>query len=150
MFSHGAPFVACLLLCAGLVCHCFCRNAAVVLKVLFLLHLACRGHLCSWLASSSMCLCSPKSMMCTCKVLHLMLRTFGCRTFAFLSFARVLDWIWSLRNMKWGMLATVHMVIISQRAWASSSLSLRRVLCGWPALVGRRFLCVCAFDGFLL
>ena len=28
--------------------------------------------------------------------------------------------------------------------------SLRRVLCGWPALVGWRFLCVCAFDGFLL
>ena len=28
--------------------------------------------------------------------------------------------------------------------------SLRRVLCGWPALVGWRFLCVCAFDGYLL
>ena len=28
--------------------------------------------------------------------------------------------------------------------------SLRRVLCGWPALVGWRFLCVCGFDGFLL
>ena len=27
---------------------------------------------------------------------------------------------------------------------------MRRVLCGWPALVGWRFLCVCAFDGFLL
>ena len=26
--------------------------------------------------------------------------------------------------------------------------SLRRVLCGWPALIGWRFLCVCAFDGF--
>ena len=26
----------------------------------------------------------------------------------------------------------------------------RQVLCGWPALVGWRFLCVCAFDGFLL
>ena len=28
--------------------------------------------------------------------------------------------------------------------------SLRRVLCGWPALVGWRFLCLCSFDGFLL
>ena len=28
--------------------------------------------------------------------------------------------------------------------------SLHRVQCGWPALVGWRFLCVCAFDGFLL
>ena len=27
---------------------------------------------------------------------------------------------------------------------------MRLVLCGWPALVGWRFLCVCAFDGFLL
>ena len=25
-----------------------------------------------------------------------------------------------------------------------------RLLCGWPALVGWRFLCVCAFDDFLL
>ena len=28
--------------------------------------------------------------------------------------------------------------------------SLRRVLCGWPALVGWHFLYVCAFNGFLL
>ena len=27
---------------------------------------------------------------------------------------------------------------------------MHRVQCGWPALVGWRFLCVCAFDGFLL
>ena len=34
------------------------------------------------------------------------------------------------------------------RVWGVASL--RRVQCAWPALVGWRFLCVCAFDGFPL
>ena len=42
----------------------------------------------------------------------------------------------------------IHSCLCAAPNWGVASL--RRVLCGWPALVGWRFSCVCAFDGFLL